>query len=200
MTIQLERSIVTSGTSGVVFDNNAGLLRINEMGVTDVTTAALVSTANNGVSFLSGVKISRKSMVHQCCRFFSISDLRLVLSSGRCQFRHLYNDRWLTDCHQFHRDPHDAHGRCLLRRRNGQHPVAGERHHRAEPDSIRPLDGDFGTDGSHCSDLSVDHCRQYWGRVWCERIWCYCKHTGLFHSAQRRNCTYPRFTDIEPHT
>jgi hypothetical protein len=63
MTIQLERSFVSSGTSGVMFDNNAGLLRMNEMEVTDVTAAALLSTANNGVSFLSGMKISRKSMV-----------------------------------------------------------------------------------------------------------------------------------------
>jgi hypothetical protein len=60
MTIEIRGSTITSGTSGVIFDNNGGLLRINSIDVTDVSAAAFVATANNGASFLSGMKMSRK--------------------------------------------------------------------------------------------------------------------------------------------
>ena len=60
MTIEIEKSMITAGTSGVVFDNNGGLLRINDIEITDISAAAVVATANNGASFLSGMSISRK--------------------------------------------------------------------------------------------------------------------------------------------
>jgi hypothetical protein len=60
MTIEIKQSTIASGSSGVIFDNNAGLLRINEIDVTAVSAAAFIATANNGASFLSGLKISRK--------------------------------------------------------------------------------------------------------------------------------------------
>jgi hypothetical protein len=59
MTIEIVRSIITAGSSGVIFDNNGGLLRINEIGLTDVSAAAFLATANKGASFLSGMTISR---------------------------------------------------------------------------------------------------------------------------------------------
>lgn len=132
MTIQLERSIVTSGTSGVMFDNNAGLIRMNEMEVTDVTAAALVSTANNGVSFLAGMKISRKFWCQNNDCFTSTITQPLWLAfpnSGRCQLHYLYNNRRLTDCNQLHRYAHDAYDRCFLRRGKRKYFVAGRRRH-----------------------------------------------------------------------
>lgn len=60
MTIEIERSIITAGSSGVIFDNNGGLLRINDIELTDVSAAAFLATANKGASFLSGMTISRK--------------------------------------------------------------------------------------------------------------------------------------------
>jgi hypothetical protein len=61
MTVQVERSSVTSGTTGAVFDNDGGLLRLSEIDFADVIGVALVATANNGASFLEQSTISRKS-------------------------------------------------------------------------------------------------------------------------------------------
>ena len=60
MTVQVERSTVTSGSTGSAFDNDGGLLRISELDVINVTAAALIATANNGASFLAKSKVSRK--------------------------------------------------------------------------------------------------------------------------------------------
>lgn len=60
MTVEINRCIVTAGTAGSVFDNDGGLLRINELDVVDLTATALVATANNGASFLEDSTISRK--------------------------------------------------------------------------------------------------------------------------------------------
>jgi hypothetical protein len=60
MTIEVKSSIVSAGSSGVIFDNNGGLLRINDIELTDVSAAAFLATANNGASFVSGMSISRK--------------------------------------------------------------------------------------------------------------------------------------------
>jgi len=60
MTVEIRNGIVTSGTAGAVFDNDGGLLRINQLQVVDLTATALVATANNGASFLEKSSISRK--------------------------------------------------------------------------------------------------------------------------------------------
>ena len=65
MTVEVERSIISAGSSGVIFDNNGGLLRINEIELTDISAAAFLATANNGASFVSGMSISRKYLYSQ---------------------------------------------------------------------------------------------------------------------------------------
>jgi hypothetical protein len=60
MTVEIKKSSITAGSSGVVVDNNAGLLRINEIVVSDVSAAAFLATANNGASFLSGMTMTCK--------------------------------------------------------------------------------------------------------------------------------------------
>jgi hypothetical protein len=60
MTIEMKRSIISTGSSGVILDNNSGLLRINEIEIKDVSAAAFLATANNGASFVSGMSISCK--------------------------------------------------------------------------------------------------------------------------------------------
>ena len=58
MTVEIEGSIVTSGTAGFV--NDGGLLRINKLDVVDLTATALIATSNNGASFMEDSTISRK--------------------------------------------------------------------------------------------------------------------------------------------
>ena len=70
MSVIVERSFVSNGFAGAVFDNDGGLLRINDLVVTGVTTSALVATANNGASFLQRSAIS--------CRF--LAGLPFVIS------------------------------------------------------------------------------------------------------------------------
>jgi len=60
MTVQVASSAVSSGTAGAIFDNDGGLLRISQIEVTDISTAALVATANNGASFLEQATVSSK--------------------------------------------------------------------------------------------------------------------------------------------
>ena len=60
MTVEIEGSIVTSGTAGSVFVNDGGLLRINKLDVVDLTATALIATSNNGASFMEDSTISRK--------------------------------------------------------------------------------------------------------------------------------------------
>jgi hypothetical protein len=63
MTIQIEGASVIGGTAGAVFDNNAGVLTVNNLQVSDVTTAALIATGNNGASFLEDSTIESRCPV-----------------------------------------------------------------------------------------------------------------------------------------
>lgn len=60
MTVDIERSLVTGGSAGTAFDNDAGLLRISGLQVRELMAMALVATANNGASFLEDSDVSRK--------------------------------------------------------------------------------------------------------------------------------------------
>jgi hypothetical protein len=60
MTIQIEGGEVSKGTAGSVFDNDGGLLKINNLEVREVMATALIATANNGATFLEGSTISCK--------------------------------------------------------------------------------------------------------------------------------------------
>jgi ABC-type glucose/galactose transport system permease subunit len=52
MTVQIEDSIISSGSAGVLFDNDGGLLRMRNVEVERVVAASLVASANNAASFL----------------------------------------------------------------------------------------------------------------------------------------------------
>lgn len=58
MTVDIEDSIVVSGTSGVIFDNDGGQLIVERVQVSSVSSAAVVATANTGTSFLQESTIS----------------------------------------------------------------------------------------------------------------------------------------------
>jgi hypothetical protein len=62
MTIQIEDSTITSGTAGVVFDNDGGSLTVESVEVSDVTSAAFLATANAGTSFLQETIITASSL------------------------------------------------------------------------------------------------------------------------------------------
>jgi hypothetical protein len=52
MTVVLQDCTVSSGSAGVLFDNDGGLLRIRNVRVENVVAAAIVASANNAASFL----------------------------------------------------------------------------------------------------------------------------------------------------
>jgi hypothetical protein len=60
MTIEIEGATITTGSAGVVFENAGGRLTVQNVQVSSVTSAALLSTANGGISFLqdSSIKAS----------------------------------------------------------------------------------------------------------------------------------------------
>jgi hypothetical protein len=62
MTIQIEDSTITSGAAGVVFDNDGGSLTVESIEVSDISSAALLATANAGTSFLQETKITASSL------------------------------------------------------------------------------------------------------------------------------------------
>ena len=63
MTVQVEGGAISTGTGGVIFDNDGGLLRVSEIEVSDVTAASLIATASNGASFLERSTITGKLSV-----------------------------------------------------------------------------------------------------------------------------------------
>jgi hypothetical protein len=62
MNIEMRDVTVTGGTAGVLFDNDGGVLRLEGASVTDVTSAALIATANSGNSFLQDSSVSKSSL------------------------------------------------------------------------------------------------------------------------------------------
>lgn len=65
MTVLVDGCSVLSGTAGAIFDNDGGLLRLNNLQVNGVTSASLVATANNGASFLEKSTVTGKSLASQ---------------------------------------------------------------------------------------------------------------------------------------
>jgi hypothetical protein len=138
MTVQIERSSVSMGSAGSVFDNDGGLLRISDLQVTNVVAASLVATANNGASFLERSAISSTLFERQ----LAFLELQLYVHSDpnegdslhftRCSFGlehdHLYDGRWIANGNVNHGDWHDAHEGHFLCRTRGQHAAVGYRH------------------------------------------------------------------------
>ena len=62
MTITIKDSTVTSGAAGVAFDNDGGKLMLENVEMSDVTSASIIATANSGSSFLQDSKISASSV------------------------------------------------------------------------------------------------------------------------------------------
>jgi hypothetical protein len=62
MNIEMRDVTVTGGTAGVLFDNDGGVLRLESASVADVTSAALIATANSGSSFLQASSVSESSL------------------------------------------------------------------------------------------------------------------------------------------
>jgi len=58
MTVVLEESIMTSGTTGVAFDNDGGILNIRDLQINEITATSLLATANGGASFLQDSSVS----------------------------------------------------------------------------------------------------------------------------------------------
>jgi hypothetical protein len=52
MTVVLQDCTVSSGSAGVIFDNDGGLLRLRNVQVDQVVAAAVLASANNAASFL----------------------------------------------------------------------------------------------------------------------------------------------------
>lgn len=57
MSIEINGATIIGGTVGAVFDNNRGSIQIKNLQVRDIITAALIATANGGVSLLENGKI-----------------------------------------------------------------------------------------------------------------------------------------------
>lgn len=95
MTVQVKQSAVASGSTGSVFDNDGGLLRVSETDVSNVTASALIATANNGASFLELSTVSCKYLksgniqVYSCavhtnellCNGRAVSDMNSITFS-----------------------------------------------------------------------------------------------------------------------
>lgn len=62
MTVQIQNSVVSTGTAGVIFDNDGGLLNVDEVQISGVTSAALIATANAGTSFLQGSTVTTSNL------------------------------------------------------------------------------------------------------------------------------------------
>ena len=62
MTVEIKDSTMTSGAAGVVFDNDGGRLILENIEISDLTSASIVATANAGTSFLQDSKISSSSV------------------------------------------------------------------------------------------------------------------------------------------
>ncbi|GAX16597.1 hypothetical protein FisN_7Lh329 [Fistulifera solaris] len=62
MNIEMRDVTVTGGTAGVLFDNDGGVFRLEGASVTDVTSAALIATANSGSSFLQDSSVLESSL------------------------------------------------------------------------------------------------------------------------------------------
>lgn len=58
MVVNVQNSAVSSGTSGVVFDNNAGSIQISGLVVNEVDAASLIATANGGSAFIEDSSIT----------------------------------------------------------------------------------------------------------------------------------------------
>jgi len=62
MTIEIKDSQITSGNATVIFNNDGGSLRVDNVAVSDVTTSSFMATANAGVSILQDSSITSSSM------------------------------------------------------------------------------------------------------------------------------------------
>lgn len=62
MSVEVRDSVITLGNAGVIFDNDGGLLRLNEIQVNGATASALVATANEGTSFLQDSTVTASNL------------------------------------------------------------------------------------------------------------------------------------------
>jgi len=62
MSVEIRDGSVESGTSRAIFDNDGGFLSIVGIEVSGATAAALVATANGGISFLQNSMVTGSSM------------------------------------------------------------------------------------------------------------------------------------------
>lgn len=62
MTIEISDSTLTSGAAGVVFDNDGGRITLENVDISDITSASILATANTGTSFLQDSKITECSV------------------------------------------------------------------------------------------------------------------------------------------